>query len=328
MNTFKIHLRILSALGTPLAADTLWGHVAWGIRYSQGESFLSDWLQKHEQDCPPLVLSNPMPKSFFPRPFLPISGEYSITPTRAAAQQLKQLSKYSWISESSWQKVKNNCTGEGISEAIAEDIQRPNYPRRWLEINSRVRIGVHRFTGGTQGIDGGTLFDSDEWFFASGNEVTVWAASTESQQTIREWLEAGLTSGYGRDASAGLGRICVDCIESESLPCCPEANAAVVLGCWIPRKNEPCRGFIRTKLRHGRLGGEFALSSIRKQKYPVRFIDSGSVVIGQITGSVVGRLHRGVHPELTKVAFPGQSLVVPVKLDDVILGHALLNEAT
>ncbi|MGB9626624.1 MAG: hypothetical protein ACPMAQ_17350 [Phycisphaerae bacterium] len=53
MNTYRLTLTLRSPLGTPLSADTLWGHVCWGIVYHEGPAALQQFLAEMAGPSPP-----------------------------------------------------------------------------------------------------------------------------------------------------------------------------------------------------------------------------------------------------------------------------------
>jgi CRISPR-associated protein Csm4 len=68
MPTYRITLSLKSPLGTELVSGTLWGHLAWAVRYLEGDTALGVWLE--EQENHPWLLSSQMPVDMLPRPLL------------------------------------------------------------------------------------------------------------------------------------------------------------------------------------------------------------------------------------------------------------------
>lgn len=75
MSLLRVRFRPASFMGTPLQADTIFGHFCWAIRYREGESALSDFLAAYDEGAPPLLLSDGFPvvggSYYIPRPTLP-----------------------------------------------------------------------------------------------------------------------------------------------------------------------------------------------------------------------------------------------------------------
>jgi CRISPR-associated protein Csm4 len=75
MKTFKINIKLISSIITPFHSDTLWGHICWALRYTQGEKELLDFLECYYSGEPPLVISNAFPKGHLPFPVLEPIGK-------------------------------------------------------------------------------------------------------------------------------------------------------------------------------------------------------------------------------------------------------------
>lgn len=83
MQWYEIKLKVHTALGTRLSADTLFGHLCWALRCHQGESALTGFLKAYADGNPPLIFSDPFPDGFWPLPVLP----------RPNSKQQKELEK-------------------------------------------------------------------------------------------------------------------------------------------------------------------------------------------------------------------------------------------
>lgn len=71
MQWYEIKLKVYTALGTRLSADTLFGHLCWALRYHEGEATLTEFLRAYADGEPPLLLSDPFPEGYWPLPPLP-----------------------------------------------------------------------------------------------------------------------------------------------------------------------------------------------------------------------------------------------------------------
>ena len=330
MHSYRITLKLHSALGTPLAADTVWGHVAWGIRYREGEAALEQWLARYDQNTePPLIISDPLPAGFWPRPALPSAPRKAPSDIEQAIRS-KTAAKVSWISHDAWQRLAapdlDNAT---VEAAVAEDGRPPSAVATGV-----VHIGVNRLSGGTLQPDGGALFTNEQTYYDDGGRdangqrrpvaFDVWALSPESADQVKQWFVDGLAGGYGRDAATGLGDLEVADIRSEPLPICDGANAAILLGPAVPRHDDPATGFFSFGVRCGRLGGDFALApGMQRQKRPVRCLERGSVLITDEPAPWIGRLVAGVHPD-ERIRHCGLAPLLPCRLSRDTLDHPLL----
>lgn len=329
MQLFCVKLRLRSALGTPLTADTLWGHVAWGIRNREGEAALIDWLDQHDTNTPPLVLSDPFPAGFWPRPCLPAPAIPSLSDT-AAAIAWKRLGKRVWISHSAWQKVVDELDANRLVDILdeANEIARIAPTPKAA---ARTRIGVNRFTGGTLQDSGGAVFTLDELFYPMNQEFDLWGVSSVPIEQVSKWISYGIEGGYGRDSAAGLGRIEVVSVQATAFPTVKNANASIVLGSYVPKVNDPCHGLAKMGIRAGRLGGDFARNDLPgtetiRQKRPVSFLAPGSLIIDFHPQLIRGRCLSHVHPGLPGVRFPGWSPMLPCRVANSVLHDPILKE--
>jgi CRISPR-associated protein Csm4 len=326
MSTYVVQLELRSGLGTPLAADTMWGHICWGMRYRSGEKALADWLDRYEADDPPLVLSDPFPAGYWPRPALtPVPWPVD-PPSVDEADRRKQLVKRSWISHSAWDAIRDALSPENVDTAVlaTQTAPPPNATQAAV-----AHAAINRITGGTSQPEGGTLFSAEQSYFKGFPKFEIWSRSPDAVDTVGQWFEDGLLGGYGRDAGTGLGNLVITDIAEATLTGPDNANAVMLLGSVVPKPTDPHRGFFKWGIRRGRLGGDYAIGALPdgstvRQKRPVRCLLTGSVLLSEPPApSYVGRLVAGVH------AFPAirhyaMTPTLPCRLDPETLRDALL----
>lgn len=332
MTTYRVTLKLRSTLGTPLAADTLWGHIAWGIRYRDGEEALIEWLERYDHQDPPLVISDPLPAGFFPRPQMPPPLAAQQDATQEQAMLFKHLAKIPWIDCDQWQTVATRLSPATLQEALAKT-QTP-LPLRQMAVT---RAAINRLRQSTIQSDGATTLFTEEHLYADFSrspEFDVWTISPEEPAMVEQWFCDGLAGGYGRDASAGLGWLEVVNVEQANLPSVADANAGVLVAATVPRASDPARGFFRLGVRCGRVGGDFAIDEPtslsaagpwQRQKRPVFCLLAGSILFWDgRPPSYVGRTVANVHPQLPSIRHYGMSPVLPCRLDDDIRQHPFL----
>ena len=95
MQTYRYTLRPLSAFGTPLAGDTLFGQLCWTLRHQLGNARLNELLQGYTSGQPFAVVSDALPAGHVPLPQVPSSAwtqSTSVdTPDRKAQKKKKWL---------------------------------------------------------------------------------------------------------------------------------------------------------------------------------------------------------------------------------------------
>ena len=334
LHNLLVTLRLCSGLGTPLRAETLWGHICWGIRYRSGSEFLKEWLSQYDADAPPLVLSDPVPHGFLPRPRLPSPRASSTRPLANEAARRKDINRRTLISAQRMMALQTNLTSDGLLSAITED---SSVPAASTEV-SITQAGINRLTGGTEQPEGGALYTSPVRFYRSPGQndqplFDVYVRSTQSQDIVENWFRDGLSGGYGRDAATGRGDLQFHSISPWNFKAHPQANAVMLLGPAVPRQSDPTRGYFVSGGYSGRVGGDFAVedtpdgSGIR-QKYPVHYLQAGSVLIcktapdgSRSVPTTIGRILRDVHP-WSEIRHYGISLSLPLTLDERLLNSA------
>ncbi len=315
MKFIRCQIECRSTLATPLAADTLWGHVAWGIRYSEGEDALRNWLDAYEQNAPPLILSDPFPAGLLPRPILPPRPQRESLSREKMREQKKQARR-PWLPLDAWKDIADGFDAGQTSERAEPD---PYEPTQMPVLHA----AINRLTGGTAQEDGGTLYADLRTFFKEPPRFDVYALSPESPETVRRWLEQALCAGYGRDASSGVGDLRVLAVDPCEIATPPSPNAGMLLAPASPRRTEPTRGFARVETRAGRLGGHFAIAgtpdgTMQPQKHPVTRLERGSILLTDDPPPFVGRLLDRVHP-YEPIRHYAMAPVLPCRLDDSLL---------
>jgi len=320
MNTLRATLRLRSALGTPLAADTLFGHICWGLALNEGPEAVTDLLAATESD-PPLVLSDPLPAGFWPVPVLPPMAhtDFEALLARAARdrltayQRLKSLRKRTWLTHAVWTELSPRLSPAALAGAL---LDAPPPPA--LTAAAVPHATIDRLSGGTLA-QHGFHFDR-QWFPPGPLDFDLWIGTTLPTDRVRTLLEWGLAGGYGRDASAGRGHITVEDLAPAALPTVPNPNAVMTLGPCVPAADDPAVGTWEIDVRVGRLGGPWSVALADTPfKRPLVRLARGAVLLTDTPRPRLGRLVRGVHPTRPEVATSGWTLTLPVRLTEECL---------
>lgn len=329
MRAVVIELELRSGLGTPLAADTLWGHLAWGLRYAEGVGALESWLDEYDQGSPPLVLSDPLPRGFWPAPQLPPPALPETPPDLAAFDRRKRAAKAEWIASDRWGRLSGALDAATLVEALGSAMDAGDTPPAFCGLEM-THAGINRLTGGTAQPGGGLLHTSERRYAATPTRWQVWTLTTMPDDRLRTVVEAGLSGGYGRDAGGGLGVLELIEIRQAGVPAPADANACVLLAPATPAPSDPAKGFTPLGIRCGRLGGLFAgqatpSGSTQRQKRPITVIERGSVLVSRNPPAFVGRVLRAVHDD-PAIRHYAMAPVLPCRLcspDALAAGTAL-----
>ncbi len=327
-STYRVRLRIRSPLGTPLVADTLFGHLCWGIAYHEGPDAVQAFIKETCGDRPPLVISDPLPADHWPMPVLPPAAEAERAadaradpPSRLADHDRNRaIQRRAWVPATVWERVAGRLDGPTLLRALAECASPP--PPEPLAA-AVAHNAINRFSGHT--LDEHGLFHARQWYMPPDAVYEVWARTTWDPDRLRSVFEWGLVGGYGRDASTGLGQITVQDVEPATLP--PKAvdrpNALVTLGACVPDISDPTEGLWTVDVRHGRLGGAWAVGHDEETsaafKYPVVFLARGTLLLTDEYRLTVGRVVSDVHPTRREVITCGRTLALPVQLTEECL---------
>lgn len=349
MNAYKLQIRIESALGTPLAADTLFGHVCWTLRYTRGESALTGFLDAYDGPEPPLVLSDPFPEGMLPMPILPAPGreahEMLLAAVRAKRRselterlhglpvnpdspdpylsQTECFDVAKWLRKLNWLPADILTAGAPFSPAGAflHLLDEGMRPVREPVLQAVPHNSIDRLRGGT--VEGG-LFFTEEYFIDSAEppvyDLYLWSGRFGLDE-IEALFRTLFDYGYGKYKSRGKGRLSLTGIEPFIWPEAPDPNAVMLLGPCLPRPDDPTDGYWTLFTRFGKLGGHWATGpgpgaeETMPFKYPVSMLRSGSVFKTPSPRPYYGRLARDVHPEYKQVRHYGIAPALPLNCD-------------
>ncbi len=336
MADFRVTITLRSALGTPLQADTLFGHLCWAWRLRRGEAWLGRLLAAYGEDHAPLVLSDGFPTGWLPMPTLPLASGAGDSAGALEARKRLRASRYV---RADWLLA---AARGGLALAFAELVaEATRDPRRLddlvrTEAPGRHRDGLHAsidrrtnrvrqpaglyaqrdyLPGRAAGVSPTRGLPDERW--------TVWVRSDDGAvPDIAEALREGLADlerhGYGRDASSGLGRIDCD-VDEDPLPQVEGADGFLGLSGFVPRPEDPAQGWWSLRAKFGKLGGWWATGPGPDGhhdpfKRPIVMLDAGSVFRDKHPRRWYGQLLSGVHRD-PRVRHYALCLPLEVKVD-------------
>lgn len=301
MQTHKASLRPLSAFGTRLMGDTLFGQLCWAIRNRFGNERLSQLLAGYTEDRPYAVVSDGLPSGHFPRPVLP--GHW-FAPLEGGDR--KMVKKRVWLPAgrladpvAEW--VRHCVPASALAQSTSELPQPHN--------------AIDRRTGTTG--EGFAPYTMTRHWYRDGAQLDIYVVLDESRLSAEE-LRTSLTDmgelGFGRDAGIGLGRFELNALEQIELPTQHAADAWLTLAPCAPQGQawdaERCFYTVFTRFgRHGdigvRLGSPFktpvllaaggaVLTPARFE--PKMFVGCGLGGDGSLSKSLPQTVHQGYAP--------------------------------
>ena len=276
MDALRFTLCPQTAFATPLQGDTLFGQLCWAIRHGWGAARLNELLAGYTTGQPFVVLSDALPAGHVPLPALPAACWTRAADKADDPSQRKALKKQIWLPESAlttplpdWQQQAK--TPKDIQANLAERHQPHN--------------SINRLTQTTGKGAGFAPYQVSQHWHPPGS---VWMlhvrldSSRFAAADLHQALAAIGESGYGRDASTGLGKFTLNPAENQPLPPGITPNAWLTLAPCAPQGLglDARRSFYRPFTRYGRHGDVAALSG-QPFKQPLLLTATGALLTPQ-----------------------------------------------
>lgn len=294
MKLYKLTYNLRRATASSWQADTIFGHLCWGLCYLEGEDSLTDFLSRYERRDPPLIISNGFPSDYLPRPIMPIP------PFKPADRIERQFSEFEQRKKAS--KVEY-LTLEEFNQAING---KPILPqeKHILKPKPTLKNQINRFTATTGGE--GNLFSFDEYFWS---QVSIYARIADDFVDQAERLfQLIADTGFGKRKSVGYGAIkSMDFAQFNGFESPADANGFVTLSNFVPAGSDPLKEAWQTMVKYGKLGEEYA-NRDNPFKQPLLMLVAGSTFYDALCKECYGRMiHRvSSYPEVVQyaLAFP------------------------
>lgn len=290
MQTHRFTLRPLSAFGTPLAGDTLFGQLCWTLRHQLGNARLNELLQGYTSGKPFAVVSDALPAGHVPLPHVP-SDTWQKS-TDADAPDRKALKKKKWLPLaalahpfSQWQSSAQSDAQVAPQSATPIDRAQPHNT-------------INRQTGTTGEGQFAPYAMPQIWFHTAMRFDLYLAldATRLGQAELCAALDAMGATGFGRDASIGLGKFeRVGDITQIAFPSADGANSYLTLGPCAPQGLGYCpvRSTYQVATRFGR-HGDAAVQSGQPFKRPVLLAKAGGVFWPETINTACTFIGQGV----------------------------------
>ncbi len=309
MQTYCITLKPVTAFGTPLAGDTLFGQLCWTLRHRYGNDRLNNLLDGYQEGHPYAVLSDAFPAGYIPLPTLPVAFW-----ERDDKNDRKTLKAKRWFERD---KLHLPLAQWQLHAASDNDIARQQGHNA---TDIRAHNTIDRMTG-TTGTGMFAPYTRVQTWYAPRCQLQCYAALDENRlagDELEECLAIIGNTGYGRDASAGLGKFRITDMKKHHwinqsgtacltlAPCAPQG-----MHCKMQES------YYRIHTRFGR-HGDIAACGSNPFKRPLLMAQTGAVFtlekesgsswIGQGIGSVSFMDPHTVHQGYSPVIYlPPQS---------------------
>lgn len=311
MQTFRFALQPLSAFGTPLAGDTLFGQLCWTLRHQLGNARLNDLLQGYTDGKPFAVVSDALPLGHVPLPAVP-SSLWS-APSTATPADRKVLKKKKWLPTAALGTPFSNWQSQAASDAdVAHQTER-----------AQPHNTINRQTG-TTGEGAFAPYAMSQIWFHHGQRFDLHVVLDESRLSLAEFTAAldGMgATGFGRDASIGLGKFQrMGDARSYERPQVADPNSYLTLGPCAPQGQGFCavRSTYQVVTRFGR-HGDAAVQSGNPFKRPVLMAKAGGVfwpgavnVAQLFVGQGLGGVDNPVSATMPETVHQGYAPVIAI----------------
>jgi CRISPR-associated protein Csm4 len=289
MPTYRITISLKSPLGTDLVSGTLWGHLAWAIRYLEGDAALGLWLK--EQESQPWLISSQMPVDMLPRPLLKPRFREEVASSLEAMKLVKASRKVEFIPETLFLKLREEMSDTALAKALTETPQGPGDTKGSKKQGLKPHNRIDRLTGTTPQTGG--LFFEEVLFPADNDRRQLFLfAPNHCLDRLEALFNFIGNSGFGSNASTGNGHFTCSIVEEKELF---EAvgSRAMSLSHGVISQN---MGAVRYKqhVHFGKLGGDYAKGEYSPFKYPLLMARPGATFDPADAGPF-GALLRGIH---------------------------------
>ena len=343
MKVYEITIKPVSGFGTPLKGDTIFGHFCWQIAYNEkllGKT-LNDLLSNYHTK-PFVIFSSAYPKFYIgskyhyalKTPDLPVDNIFILPEDKKEKiEKRKEYKARRWMIIEEGQKFSSfkelkflndkemlEKANANVTEEMRKKMRRAG-SKRFAAIFSQSHNKINRFTN-TTGEEGFAPFSVEQEVFYPETELALFVGIDETMVNI-EQVKIGLerigTSGFGKDASTGLGRFELgeDAEVDLSKMGSDSPDACYTLSPCCPEKDTFTEMFFTPFTRFGRHGDILAKSS-NPFKNPVIMADEGAIFKPKsykvFSKPYIGRAISNISKAEQKTVTQGYSLYIPVRL--------------
>ena len=339
MKFYEITIRPLSAFGTSLKGDTIFGHFCWQAAYDP--TLIDGGLEtalSHYGEKPFAVFSSACLKYerenagyVLKRPDLPLSWLFPIgeEDREGRYENMKERKKQKWmllenglsIDRGSIRFISDRALIDEALAIPAEEVRRRmdpavigNFHTTFLQPHNT----INRFTG-TTGSGEFAPYSIEGDYYLPETELALFVLIDEEVTGI-ECIVTGLKNigrfGFGKDASTGKGRFEVLDKNELSTPDTGDADACYTLAPCVPENFE--RGYFTPFVRYGKHGDR--LANVKNPfKNPVIMADEGGVFFPDnksvFDKPYIGRSVNGVSKTQPTAVVQGFAPYLPMKLE-------------
>jgi len=306
MKWYRVNLELSSGTASAWQADTIFGHLCWGMRYLYGEAELGRFLDAYRDGSPPVLISNGFPGDLLPRPLLPtpdIPDNIELDEQRKQFREQKKARQTGYLTPEEFQKATN---GEMLLPS----------PKPPLERQVTLKNQISRISGTTGGEGQLYTFEADYQ-----PAVSIYLKIGDDYIPVVEKLftEYIARSGYGKRKTVGYGQVAGITFEPFTGFSSPEsANGFVSLSNFVPVAGDPVNGSWQILVKYGKLGEDYAIQG-EPFKKPLLMLQAGAAFYDspcrEYYGGLVSNLSDS-YPKVEQYAFAlPVSMILPQRMN-------------
>lgn len=303
MKTYRFTLKPLTAFGTPLVGDSLFGQFCWALVHRYGEQRLTELLQGYTEQQPFIVISDAFPQGYLPLPVLP-----SKLWEKGAIDDRKQLKKRAWIAFEAHSQAVNAWQKNAKPDSEILQKTKQNQPHNTLN-RQTMTTGTGEFAP----------YAMPQIWFTQDTTFDLYLVFDEriTLDEITQCLQDIGQSGFGRDASIGLGKFELVGEPQAVQFGTKNANACLTLANTAPQNLglHKENSFYQLHTRFGRHGSLKALGS-NPFKKPIILAKTAAVfAVENWDQPFLGNGLSGVSEGQREAVHQGYAPVVPIYVD-------------
>tara|TARA_B100002003_G_scaffold245094_1_gene272330 strand:- start:87 stop:1124 length:1038 start_codon:yes stop_codon:yes gene_type:complete len=344
LNTYEIIIKPQTGFGTPLKGDTIFGHFCWQIAHDEELSGNDlNTLLSNYATVPFAVFSSACPRFCIEgshyyvlrTPSLPPEDMFELPEEkRERIKKMKEYKDRKWMvlnkdsGFSSFRELSfltDDALFEDIKAGLSEDtikILRKSDTRNFAAPFSQSHNKINRLTG-TTGMEGFAPFTVEQHMFLPETELALFVGIDEEIikiDQVKSGIERIGWTGFGKDASTGLGRFELGEINEidllrmgSNMP-----NSCYTLAPCVPEKDSFRKMFFTPFTRFGRHGDVLAKSG-SPFKNPVIMADEGGIFVPGdseiLKKPYIGSAATNISKAEPGTVAQGYSLFIPVKVE-------------
>ncbi len=295
MQQYCIHWMALSAYSTELQSDTIFGHLAWAIRYCHGEERLERIIRELPES--PLVLSSAFPLGQLPLP--------QISPSRKLLAEVKaglKVDNLLWEVSRKKMKAARWMDKESFLRAGCRYNHFEQLKAQWENLDKKqqfkaekeiiIHNSINRISGTTG--ESGNLY-SEETTFSAPDTCFESYLDTDvlSGDELNDCFRYIEYTGFGKRKSSGKGYFKIE-VHNAKWDYLAKPNAYLSLSNHIPASDDSVDVLFSGFTKFAKLGGNSALTD-SPYKYPFYLFKPGTVYLSNVKPK--GTILRGIHPD-------------------------------